>query len=113
MKRFSITITAAIIATLVLSMLVLETVTTEASSNATPNATPRKRSTQPAKVKVAKPRSTGVINGMDDWVRRPGNGAINGDDDWVRRTSRKASNSNSSFKAPKVKAKKTRRPKSN
>jgi hypothetical protein len=74
MKKFNLTIIAAIVATLVLSMFAFETVTTKASSDASPSATPRKRKTSMqtnANVKVKKPIVRGAINGDDDWVRKP------------------------------------------
>ncbi len=74
MKKFNLTVIAAIVALLAFSMMLIEPTTTEASSNATPSATPRKRikpSSINANVKITKPRVKGCCNDMDDWVRRP------------------------------------------
>jgi hypothetical protein len=75
MKKFNLTISATIVATIVLSMFAFQTVTTEASSNASPIATPSPRTKRPAvnvnaNVKIKKPRVNSAINGDDDWVRR-------------------------------------------
>ncbi len=74
MRKFNLTVIAAIIATLVLSMIAFQTVTTEASSNVLPSATPSPRTKRPpinANVKIRKPKVTSAINGDDDWVKSP------------------------------------------